>query len=497
MLCADDEHVRGILRSRRPALRHLRLRRRPPTCARSTCERAGLQVALPGAARRARAARADHQSAGAAQRAQLAGGGRGGDRARRRRCGHPAGAREFPGHRPAAAAARRDSLAGRAAPCIVDDYGASSDRGGGDTRGGAPGLAVAPPGARLPAASLHPHARPARRLRHGARASATCCWSPRSMPPARRRSPAPTGARSAAPCARAGSVEPVFVERVDELAEALRRRAARRRRGADHGRRQHRRRRAGAARAASRRERRHERRRCSAAAIAPEFAAARAARRAHVQAHLLARGRTGGSVLHSARRAWISRRSSASCPPSMPLLWIGLGSNLLVRDGGVRGAVVSHPRRARRARAHRAPRASAPSAGVPCARIARQCVKWGLGPAEFFAGIPGTLGGALAMNAGAWGGETWRHVVEVEMLDRRGVRHTRTPRRLRDRLPPRARAAPTNGSSPRGWSSSASPGANDDRHARAARSGAGRRSRSANGAAARCSPTRRAIMRRA
>ena len=59
------------------------------------------------------------------------------------------------------------------------------------------------------------------------------------------------------------------------------------------------------------------------------------------------------------------------------------------------------------------------------ARIARQCVKWGLGPAEFFAGIPGTLGGALAMNAGAWGGETWRHVVEVDVLDRRGTRHTR------------------------------------------------------------------------
>jgi UDP-N-acetylmuramate dehydrogenase len=54
-------------------------------------------------------------------------------------------------------------------------------------------------------------------------------------------------------------------------------------------------------------------------------------------------------------------------------------------------------------------------------------VKWGLGPAEFFAGIPGTLGGALAMNAGAWGGETWRHVLEVEVLDRHGARRTRTP----------------------------------------------------------------------
>jgi len=59
------------------------------------------------------------------------------------------------------------------------------------------------------------------------------------------------------------------------------------------------------------------------------------------------------------------------------------------------------------------------------ARLARQCVKWGLGPAEFFAGIPGTLGGALAMNAGAWDGETWRHVIEVDVVDRRGVRRTR------------------------------------------------------------------------
>jgi UDP-N-acetylmuramate dehydrogenase len=59
---------------------------------------------------------------------------------------------------------------------------------------------------------------------------------------------------------------------------------------------------------------------------------------------------------------------------------------------------------------------------VPCARIARQCARWELGPAEFFAGIPGTLGGALAMNAGAWGGETWRQVVAVETIDRRVVR---------------------------------------------------------------------------
>jgi UDP-N-acetylmuramate dehydrogenase len=58
--------------------------------------------------------------------------------------------------------------------------------------------------------------------------------------------------------------------------------------------------------------------------------------------------------------------------------------------------------------------------------LAKQCIKWGLGPAEFFAGIPGTLGGALAMNAGAFGGETWNHVVSVATLDRAGVRRERS-----------------------------------------------------------------------
>jgi UDP-N-acetylmuramate dehydrogenase len=111
-------------------------------------------------------------------------------------------------------------------------------------------------------------------------------------------------------------------------------------------------------------------------------------------------------------------------PPDVPLLWIGLGSNLLVRDGGIRGAVISMHGALGALERLSATRIQA-EAGVACARIARQCVKWGLGPAEFFAGIPGTLGGALAMNAGAWGGETWRHVVEVDVLDRRGMRHTR------------------------------------------------------------------------
>jgi UDP-N-acetylmuramate dehydrogenase len=112
--------------------------------------------------------------------------------------------------------------------------------------------------------------------------------------------------------------------------------------------------------------------------------------------------------------------------PEVAVLWIGLGSNLLVRDGGIRGAVVSTVG-ALGAIERKSANVIRVEAGVACARIAKQCVKWGLGSAEFLAGIPGTLGGALAMNAGAWGGETWRHVIEVEVLDRRGARRTRKP----------------------------------------------------------------------
>jgi UDP-N-acetylmuramate dehydrogenase len=111
-------------------------------------------------------------------------------------------------------------------------------------------------------------------------------------------------------------------------------------------------------------------------------------------------------------------------PAEEPIQWIGLGSNLLVRDGGIRGVVIST-----HGTLDALERLSATTvraeAGVACARIARQCLKWGLGPAEFFAGIPGTLGGALAMNAGAFGGETWQHVRQLETIDRRGALHAR------------------------------------------------------------------------
>jgi UDP-N-acetylmuramate dehydrogenase len=111
-------------------------------------------------------------------------------------------------------------------------------------------------------------------------------------------------------------------------------------------------------------------------------------------------------------------------PADAPIYWIGLGSNVLIRDGGLEGVVVAThgalDRLERQSETH-----VYAEAGVPCARIAKQCIKWGLGPAEFFAGIPGTMGGALAMNAGAFGGETWHHVLEVETIDRHGKEHKR------------------------------------------------------------------------
>jgi UDP-N-acetylmuramate dehydrogenase len=113
-----------------------------------------------------------------------------------------------------------------------------------------------------------------------------------------------------------------------------------------------------------------------------------------------------------------------SLPGDVPIQWVGLGSNLLVRDGGLKGVVIStHGTLDRFDRLNQTQVYG--EAGLACARIARQCLKWGLGPADFFAGIPGTLGGALAMNAGAFGGETWRHVIEVQTIDRHGHERTR------------------------------------------------------------------------
>lgn len=111
-------------------------------------------------------------------------------------------------------------------------------------------------------------------------------------------------------------------------------------------------------------------------------------------------------------------------PTDESVLWVGLGSNLLVRDGGIRGTVIapsgklneltvldSHVVRA--------------EVGVSSAKVARFAADNNLTGCEFLAGIPGTVGGALAMNAGAFGGETWEVVKAVETIDHRGELHVR------------------------------------------------------------------------
>lgn len=111
--------------------------------------------------------------------------------------------------------------------------------------------------------------------------------------------------------------------------------------------------------------------------------------------------------------------------PQEPLLWLGLGSNLLIRDAGFKGTVIATQGRLTEIE-WRHDRLYAES-GVSCAKVARIAARAGLCGVEFLAGIPGTLGGALAMNAGAFGGETWRQVAQVETLDRQGEVRVRTP----------------------------------------------------------------------
>jgi UDP-N-acetylmuramate dehydrogenase len=112
-------------------------------------------------------------------------------------------------------------------------------------------------------------------------------------------------------------------------------------------------------------------------------------------------------------------------PEGEPLLFVGLGSNLLVRDGGWRGTVVLTHAASRRPEMKDGMVYA--EAGVASPKVARFSAQHHLEGAEFLAGIPGTIGGALAMNAGCYGGETWDIVERVVMIDRHGKRTHRAP----------------------------------------------------------------------
>lgn len=118
-------------------------------------------------------------------------------------------------------------------------------------------------------------------------------------------------------------------------------------------------------------------------------------------------------------------------PSTEPLFWLGLGSNVLILDAGFAGTVI-HTYKMRAGLDVLEQNLDngltiRVGAGVACAKIAKFTAKHAVVGGEFFAGIPGTLGGALAMNAGAWGSETWSHVKVVEVINRQGEIFMRQP----------------------------------------------------------------------
>jgi UDP-N-acetylmuramate dehydrogenase len=116
----------------------------------------------------------------------------------------------------------------------------------------------------------------------------------------------------------------------------------------------------------------------------------------------------------------------ADLPASERIFLLGLGSNVLVRDGGIEGTVIATD--ALDAIAVVDEGRVRVEAGVACPKVAKFCAAQGFGGSEFFAGIPGSVGGALAMNAGAFGGETWDLVTSVETVARDGTCHRRRAR---------------------------------------------------------------------
>ena len=109
----------------------------------------------------------------------------------------------------------------------------------------------------------------------------------------------------------------------------------------------------------------------------------------------------------------------SSVDPNLPITWIGKGTNILVRDGGIRGVVISTKSFLKEIE-KTSEYLYKVEAGVACVELALFCQKNGIGPAAFFSGIPGSIGGALTMNAGSFGMETWDLVKEVEVINEKG-----------------------------------------------------------------------------
>ncbi len=110
----------------------------------------------------------------------------------------------------------------------------------------------------------------------------------------------------------------------------------------------------------------------------------------------------------------------------IPLTWVGLGSNMLVRDGGIRGVVIAPLGGLKELKTIAEGKVYA-ECGLSNSKVARFCQKNNLAGADYLTGIPGTIGGALTMNAGAFGHETWNLVESVTMINRQGDLINRKP----------------------------------------------------------------------
>lgn len=115
-----------------------------------------------------------------------------------------------------------------------------------------------------------------------------------------------------------------------------------------------------------------------------------------------------------------------SLPADEAVLWLGLGSNSLIRSSGFSGTVILTQGCLKGIQLLDESRVRV-EAGVSCATMARFCARNHIAGGEFWAGIPGTMGGALRMNAGCFGRETWQAVIEVETMTRSGVLRVRKP----------------------------------------------------------------------
>ncbi len=143
--------------------------------------------------------------------------------------------------------------------------------------------------------------------------------------------------------------------------------------------------------------------------------------------------RAGGTAAHFYKPADIDDLAVfvQGLPKDEPFIFLGLGSNLLVRDDGFQGTVVALHGKLKDlmlVKQNASDSLIYASAGVACAKVARFTALHDFTGAEFLAGIPGTMGGALAMNAGCYGSETWDIIDQVQVMDRQGRVYVRQPK---------------------------------------------------------------------